>query len=191
MMISWLLMIRLIRKKDLVTITDVEIDSVNLNGKQSVRSMQQQLGILGTISAFAWSQRKTKKTNRCQDGQTVAGPSGCSDDFQPAVQIAKDENTTTHLLLCSQTILNSSLDTRPAQQLVFCWEITESLCVQHNSAHSHWMCARMRGLIMLYHVVNILTTGLYSVKTGGYFPPQFCRTDRMFWCFDVLIWVLL
>ena len=35
-----------------------------------MRSMQWQLGILGTISAFAYRHRETKK-NLCRDGQTT------------------------------------------------------------------------------------------------------------------------
>ena len=83
-----------------------------------------------------------------------------------------------------------AVDTSTVQQLIFFWEITDFLCVQHNSKYSHWMCDRIMGLIMLYHVVNILTIWLYCVLTRGHFPPQFFRTDAIFW-WNVSIWNVL
>ena len=47
-----------------------------------MRSMQWQLGILGTISAFAFRHRETKK-NLCRDGRSQDLP---STDLQPAVR---------------------------------------------------------------------------------------------------------
>ena len=48
-------------------------------------SMQWQLGILGTISAFAFRHRETKK-NLCRDGRSQDLP---NTDFEPAVQHLK------------------------------------------------------------------------------------------------------
>jgi hypothetical protein len=47
-----------------------------------MRSMQQQLGVLGTISAFAFRHRETKK-NLCRGGCSQEFP---VTDFQPAVR---------------------------------------------------------------------------------------------------------
>ena len=47
-----------------------------------MRSVQWQLGILGTISAFAYGHRETKK-NLCRDGRSQDLP---NTDFQPAVR---------------------------------------------------------------------------------------------------------
>ena len=47
-----------------------------------MRSMQWQLGVLGTISAFAYRHRETKK-HLCQDGRSQ---DLLSTDFQPAVR---------------------------------------------------------------------------------------------------------
>ena len=46
-----------------------------------MRSMQWQLGILGTISAFAYRHKETKK-NPCRGGRSQDLP---NTDFQPAV----------------------------------------------------------------------------------------------------------
>ena len=50
-----------------------------------MRSMQWQLGILGTISAFAYRHRETKK-NLCRGGRSQDLP---NTDFQPAVRRLK------------------------------------------------------------------------------------------------------
>ena len=50
-----------------------------------MRSMQWQLGILGTISAFAFRHRETKK-NLCRDDRSRDLP---NTDFQPAVRYLK------------------------------------------------------------------------------------------------------
>ena len=50
-----------------------------------MRSMQWQLGILGTISAFAYRHRETKK-NLCRGGRSQDLP---NTDFQPAVRHLK------------------------------------------------------------------------------------------------------
>ena len=47
-----------------------------------MRSMQQQLGVLGTISAFAQRQKETKKT-LCRGGRSQDLP---DTDFQPAIR---------------------------------------------------------------------------------------------------------
>ena len=50
-----------------------------------MRSMQQQLGVLGTISAFAFRHRETKK-NLCRGGRSQDLP---DTDFQPAIRHLK------------------------------------------------------------------------------------------------------
>ena len=59
-----------------------------------MRSMQWQLGMLGTISAFAYRHRETKR-NLCRDGRSQDLP---STDFQPAVRHIKykKKNNNTH-----------------------------------------------------------------------------------------------
>jgi len=47
-----------------------------------MRSMQWQLGVLGTISAFAYRHRETKE-NLCRGGRSQDHP---NTDFQPAVR---------------------------------------------------------------------------------------------------------
>ena len=54
-----------------------------------MRSMQWQLGILGTISTFAYKHRETKK-NLCRGGRSQ---DLSSTDFQPAVRHLKKKNT--------------------------------------------------------------------------------------------------
>ena len=49
-----------------------------------MRSMQWQLGILGTISAFAYRQKETKKKNLFRGGRSQDLP---NTDFQPAVRL--------------------------------------------------------------------------------------------------------
>ena len=55
-----------------------------------MRSMQQQLGILGTISAFAYRRRETKK-NLCRGGRLQDLP---NTDLQPAVRHLKKKIAT-------------------------------------------------------------------------------------------------
>ena len=57
-----------------------------------MRSMQWQLGILGTISAFAFRHRETKK-NLCRDGRLQDLP---NTDFQPAVRDLKLKSSNAH-----------------------------------------------------------------------------------------------
>ena len=52
-----------------------------------MRSMQWQLGVLGTISAFTYRNRETKK-NLCRGGRSQDGP---DTGFQPAVRLLKYE----------------------------------------------------------------------------------------------------
>ena len=57
-----------------------------------MRSMQWQLGILGTITAFAYRHRKTKK-NLCRGGRSQDLP---NTDFQPAVRHLKRKQQCIH-----------------------------------------------------------------------------------------------
>ena len=66
-----------------------------------MRSMQWQLGILGTISVFAYRQRVTKK-NLCRDGRSQDLP---NTDFQPAVQCTHS-TTNTHKITTTTHMAN-------------------------------------------------------------------------------------
>ena len=61
-----------------------------------MRSMQWQLGILGTISAFAFRHRETKK-NLCRGGRSQ---DLTNTDFQPAVWHLKQKQQYTHSTVC-------------------------------------------------------------------------------------------
>ena len=69
---------------------------LNLSQEGCMRSMQWQLGILGTISAFAYRHRETEKT-LCRGGRSQDLP---STDFQPAVrQAGSGRNCSSVLIL--------------------------------------------------------------------------------------------
>ena len=57
-----------------------------------MRSMQWQLGMLGTISAFAYRHRETKR-NLCRGGRSQDLP---NTDFQPAARHLKEKQQYTH-----------------------------------------------------------------------------------------------
>ena len=70
-----------------------------------MRSMQWQLGMLGTILAFAFRHKETEK-NLCRDGRLQDLP---NTDFQPAVwHLNKKKAMPT--LFCVHEILDSNLD---------------------------------------------------------------------------------
>ena len=79
-----------------------------------MRSMQWQLGILGTISAFAYRHRETKK-NLCRGGRSQDLP---NTDFQPAVRHLKykqqytHSTTNTHKMITIHTRQLTSIHTR-------------------------------------------------------------------------------
>ena len=77
-----------------------------------MRSMQWQLGILGTISAFAYRHRETKKT-LCRGGRSQELP---STDFQPAVRHLKYKQQYTHSTTNTRTI-TTTIHTANQQQL--------------------------------------------------------------------------
>ena len=82
-----------------------------------MRSMQWQLGMLGTVSAFAYRHRETKK-NLCRGGRSQDLP---STDFQPAVRhlkLKKNSNTHTHTHSTTNTHkITTTIHTTNQQQL--------------------------------------------------------------------------
>ena len=74
-----------------------------------MRSMQWQLGILGTISEFAFRHRETKK-NLCRDGRSQDLP---NTDFQPAVRHLKYKQQCPH---STTNTHNITTHTRQLQQ---------------------------------------------------------------------------
>ena len=78
-----------------------------------MRSMQWQLGILGTISAFAYRHRETKK-NLCRDGRSQDLP---GTDFQPAVRHQKyKKKSNAHTHSTANTHKMTTIHTRQLQQ---------------------------------------------------------------------------
>ena len=75
-----------------------------------MRSMQWQLGMLGTISAFAYRHRETKR-NLCQGGWSQDLP---NTDFQPAVRHLKLKQQYTHST--TNTHKMTTIHTRQLQQ---------------------------------------------------------------------------
>ena len=76
-----------------------------------MRSMQWQLGMLRTISAFVYRHRETKK-NLCRDGRSQDLP---NTEFQPAVQHLKLKQQYTH---GTANTHNMTIHTRQLQQYI-------------------------------------------------------------------------
>ena len=84
-----------------------------------MRSMQQQLGVLGTISAFAYRHRETKK-NLCRGGRTQDLP---DTDFQPVIRQLKYEATV------ARTVSNGTLFRRRKRHPVKQQGTCETPCI--------------------------------------------------------------
>ena len=81
-----------------------------------MRSMQQQLGVLGTISAFAYRQTQGNHENLRRDGRSQDLP---DTDFQPAVRHLEDCKICVRPLRVISDILNSITSQEISESLPF------------------------------------------------------------------------
>ena len=138
-----------------------------------MRSMQWQLGILGTISAFTYRHRENKKT-LCRDGRSQDLP---STDFQPAVRQLKKTQQYTHskknthkltttIHTANQQQLHTSNNTHETNQDFICTKGKNSqvrqCCVQTKIRNIILILVKKKLLISTFQLLIILIT----VKTA-------------------------
>ena len=153
-----------------------------------MRSMQWQLGILGTISAFAYRERETKK-NLCRDGRSQDLP---NIDFQPAVRHLKykkkqqctHSTTNTHKLT---TIYKDNYNTHKTtttihtanQQQLYTRQLKTSnntcetnqntTCTTGKNTQVREYCVQFI-VIVFFSVINSLTLSPQSFTSHSYKP---------------------
>ena len=116
-----------------------------------MRGMQQQLGNLGTISAFACRHRETKK-NLCRGGRSQELP---DTDFQPAVRHLKQETFHTEVVEEKEThfMLNFFFPQKSCRYEIMWKNMVDQdrphMAVRHMRS-PYWMVTRMRLHITLF-----------------------------------------
>jgi len=101
-MISWSLVIRLIRKiTNLVTISDTSINCVTLNGENIFDMHAVATWHLGNHLSICLQTEENKVIQPVSRWPASSRTFRLRNDFYPAVRIAKDDNTTTCLSLYS------------------------------------------------------------------------------------------
>ena len=139
-----------------------------------MRSMQQQLGMLGTVSAFAYRHRETKK-NLCRGGRSQDLP---STDFQPAVRHLKYKkkkqytHSTTNTHKITTTILRANqqqLHTRQLKTSNNTHETNQNFttCTKGKNTQARKYCVQFLVIVFLFwtgHNGNDRTTPHITIR---------------------------
>ena len=132
-----------------------------------MRSMQQQLGVLGTISAFAFKHRETKK-NLCRGGRSQDLP---DTDFQPAIRQPQyvRQQFINRTNLTGRT--NQSINQSPnrAYKIFSCCLLLTSLRLKH---FSQYPIQRPSAYVHLYVVDQILHPQTHSVPAPSIYVQK-------------------
>ena len=140
-----------------------------------MRSMQWQLGMLGTISAFAFRHRETKK-NLCRDGRSQDLP---NTDFQPAVRHLKYQKkqqcphstTNTHKITTTiHTVNQQQLHTRQLKASNKTHETNQNTtCTEGKNTQARQYCTQVAKTIryeFLHSKVGLRNGSFNSFITG-------------------------